>query len=162
MELVGDDKCVTGLQLLLSEDELMVIQNNDPVLKAVKRCVTGLVPTNKWSENCKEFARYNSKLKILNDVLYYDNNSIIAVVPFSILTDLVVMLHCRFSHVGRDKMLHMLYDLVWHPSKYRVVNDMCTTCPQCQLNKISSVTIAHPKLKICTSEPFELMAVDLI
>jgi hypothetical protein len=56
----------------------------------------------------------------------------------------------------------MLYDLIWHPSKYRVVNDMCTTCPQCQLSKISSVTIAPPKLKICTSEPFELMAVDLI
>jgi hypothetical protein len=68
MELVGDDKCITGLQLLLSEYELTMLQNNDPILKAVKSCITDLVPTNKWSDNCKEFIRYNNKLTIMNDI----------------------------------------------------------------------------------------------
>jgi hypothetical protein len=162
IELNGDDEYVTGLEFLLPNDELGRLQDSDDVVKAVKDAMTGLVPTNKWKDTCNEFKRHCNKLCVINNVLYYDNKKKIAVVPFNILTDLVVMLHYRFSHIGRDKMLHMLYDLVWHPCKYKVVSDMCTTCPDCQINKMSSVTIVPPRLKICTSYPFELMAVDLI
>ena len=78
------------------------------------------------------------------------------------LIDISLMLHLKFAHMGRDKVLHLLIDLIWHPLKYRVVDEITTCCPQCQFLKISTTPVSPPIIKICTSYPFELLAIDLV
>ena len=43
-----------------------------------------------------------------------------------------------------------------------IAADVTRTCPQCQFAKASSTTKKAPTLKIQTSQPFELLAVDLV
>ena len=71
-------------------------------------------------------------------------------------------LHHHFAHVGRDKVLDLLHNLVWHPLKYSVVSDICTTCHDCQILKAYSTSVQPPTLKIVTHFPFQLLAADLI
>jgi len=101
-------------------------------------------------------------LQIKNRILFFSDGNYIPVVPFIILTDLVLMIHYNFAHIGRDKILQLFKNLVWHPSKYGVVSELCSTCPICQINKISSIIIKPQMLKICSTQPFELVALDLI
>ena len=72
------------------------------------------------------------------------------------------MLHYNFAHVQRDKLLDLLFDRMWHPSKYNVAHDVCTTCHQCQITKEFSTPLVTPTLKMKTEYPFELMAADLV
>ena len=64
--------------------------------------------------------------------------------------------------MGRDKLLDLLSHIVWHPSKYKVIIDICTTCHQCQLFKIHPTVILPPTLKIVAKYSFQLVAADLI
>ena len=85
------------------------------------------------------------------------------VVSFKFMLDLAIFIHCNFGHIRRDKLLGLVPDSVWHPSKYQIINDIFTTCPKCQLYKVSTSTIILPTLKIHTSYPTHaLMAADLI
>ena len=70
------------------------------------------------------------------------------IVPFKIVVDLNIVLHCKFAHIGRDKELALVNTLVWHPQRYQVANEVCTTCPTCQINKYHPCVVVPPMLKI--------------
>jgi hypothetical protein len=120
------------------------------------------VPTRKWSKSIKSFARYFSKLSVENDVLVYNDPNPVIVVTFDIILELSITVHYKFAHIGRDKLLDFICNLMWHLSRYKIVNDICTTCHQCQILKEFSNCIIPPTLKIATEYPFELMAADLV
>jgi hypothetical protein len=161
LEIAGSSNTVTGLSLLFDLDQLRILQSKDQLLRTLKKYIANSVPVKSWKNNCKIFSRYLSKLFIRDNVLYYNPECPIYVASQSILIDLSLLLHLQFAHIGRDKVLHLLFDLIWHPLKYKIVSEITTCCPQCQFLKISS-HVSPPILKICTSYPFELLAIDLV
>ena len=70
--------------------------------------------------------------------------------------------HLQQCHLGIFKLSTLLKKFVWHHSLMKVVRDVCRTCSVCQTCKVSSQLVVPPMLRITTSGPFELVAVDLI
>ena len=109
------------------------------------------------------FHRYKSMLYIEQGIIMINlHDCSTCVVPFSCFVDTVVELHCQLAHIGREKLLSITNGLMWHPSKYRVTNAICSTCPQCQIFKVAQTPVIPPMYRILTSHPFELVAVDLV
>lgn len=133
-EIEGDSSTVTGLSLLLDHDTIHHVQSRSSELQKVKRNLINEVPTRDWTGSAKPFVRHISKLKVENNVLVYCSPAPVVVVTYLLLIELLLMLHYKFAHVGRDKLLDLLFNLIWHPSKYKVANDISTTY-QCQLFK---------------------------
>ena len=160
--LEGEASALTALSLLCDAEVVEIIQNRDRKLKMLKKYLISDSPTKEWQHLIKQFSRYRNKLSIVNGAVVYSDPKLTLVISFHYLVELCLALHHEFAHVGRDKLLDLLAYMVWHPSKYQVVNDICTTCHQCQLFKIHPTTVLPPTLRIVTSYPFELVAADLI
>ena len=118
--------------MLVESGAINSIQRSDRNLRAVYRCVKNEVPSTKWPPNISNFRRYRGKLSISEGVLLYDGA---AVVSIGVVTDIILALHSNFAHVGRDKMVDLMRELVWHPSKLKIISDVCSTCLICQLIK---------------------------
>ena len=159
-ELSGDTNTVSGLSLLFDDHDIKYLQSNDPVIRRLLSYIRRSVPVDKWHQSCKIFGRYSHELYVENGLLYYGAKKILT--PRSILVDIAVLIHSSYAHVGRDKLLQLVSEVAWHPSKYSIVKDITSTCYSCQLTKISNLHVNPPILKICTSFPFEIVAIDLI
>ena len=158
-ELMGGSSGVTGLALLVDDKTIGKLQSNCPDLRALKRSVINSVPVKNWDKSLTRYKRFSKKIEIINDTL---THSKVIIVPFKILVQVALAVHHEFAHVGRDKLLNLLSDLVWHPSLNKVVTDLTRTCHNCQVNKIHARTEIPPTHKIQTSKPFELCAIDLM
>ena len=90
------------------------------------------------------------------------NNENIPVISFNLLLSIVLNLHVQNAHIGALKLYELVIQHVWNPSLRRVVKDACTTCQVCQKNKPVVRVVMPPTLKITTTEPFELVAIDLV
>ena len=162
IQIEGNKDTITGLSILMDNDSVRILQAKCPELKLVLKNIRNKVPGAKWPGRIKSFARHARKLSINHGLLTYCGPKPIIVVPFSSMVELVISVHFGMAHIGRDKIIDLLYDLVWHPNKYKTVSDVCKTCHKCQiLKEFSSVTLP-PTLKIQSSYPFELMAADCI
>ena len=83
------------------------------------------------------------------------------VVPVGMLVEVMLVVHYNMAHVGRQKLIELVGQHVWHPTMRAVAEDITSTCDSCQRFKVSSI-VAPPMLKIQTSRPFQLLAVDLV
>ena len=160
-EIMGESSTVSGLSMLVDDDTIKTIQKRCAKLRSLHKNLRKNVPTKDWSSNLNEYRRFVSKLKIIDDVLVYGDSNVI-VVPFNVVLELTISVHFNFAHIGRDKLSALLFDLVWHPSKLKVIADVCTTCFTCQVFKDNNSAVIPPTLKIITSYPFELVAADLM
>ena len=161
-EVRGESATVTGLSLLIDNDTIKHIQSRSPELKSLKKQLKLNVPTKLWPNSIRNFCRHSSKLSIVNDIIVFNSPHPIIIVPFKQMLEISILVHCEFAHIGRDKMIDMLYNLLWHPSKSKIISDVATTCHECQVLKEFSTPIVKPTLKICTEYPYELLAVDLV
>jgi hypothetical protein len=161
-EIQGSGDTFTRMSMLLSDDTIRDFQSRDSDLRQLKRVVSSGVSPKEWPDQIQHFTHHASKLNVRNNILTFTNSCEIIVLTFKLTVELILFLHYNFAHVGRDKILNMLFDLVWHPSKYKIANDVCTTCHMCQLSKVSSTIVGPPTLKISSSYPFELVAADLL
>ena len=134
-QIKGHSISISGISLLCDDDTIHHVQIGDPILNLLRFNIASGVPTNLWSEEPRPFIRHASKLSISHDILIYHSITSIIVVPFEIALDLALSFHYNFAHVGRDKVLDLMSHLVWHPANYKIANDVCTTCHQCQINK---------------------------
>lgn len=136
---------------------------SDAALSALRENVGKAVPVEKWPDSVEDFKRYSSTLVVREDILMCkSDNYLTCVIPFQALIDLALSTHCSMAHIGREKLLTLLRKNVWHPKLCKIVDDVCTTCSKCQLNKVSSQRVGPPTLKIVSNYPFDLMAVDLV
>ena len=159
--MVGLAQSVTGMALFIEDDNIQNLQSSYRETKYLSNYIGRSVPVRQYHRSCRRFVRYVDKL-IVNGILVCKSPDPLIVVPFEILVDLIIVLHCKFAHIGRDKVLALVNTLVWHPQRYQVANEVCTTCPTCQINKYHPCVFVPPMLKICTSYPFELVAADLL
>jgi hypothetical protein len=163
-EIGGNSTTISGLSLLMEDDAIKHVQSKCPEVALLKELIVKETPCKHWPNILKRFSRHAHRLSIIDDTLVYNDNDVshVIVVPLNIVLEIAIVLHFGFAHVGRDKLLDLMTNLVWHPMRYSIVSDVCTTCHQCQITKIFSTPIVPPTLKICTSYPFELVAADLV
>ena len=160
-EIIGSAETVSGLSLLTDDNTIIEIQKRCGELRSLFRMLSGDVPAKQWPEKLRRYKRYKDKLSLIENVIVYGDTNVI-VVPFKVCLDLAVALHYNFAHIGRDKLQSLMTNLMWHPKKYQVVSDICTTCATCQLSKDFGTSVVPPTLKISTCFPFELLAIDLM
>ena len=160
-EILGNSTNVTGLSMLREGGAIEVLQARNSVLKVLKRVITLNIPAQEWPTKISSFKRYVKELRVVDGVVVYGERRVI-VVPFHVVTELAISIHFHFSHVGRDKLSGLLSELVWYPSQYKIVNDLCTSCHMCQIMKVNNLRIYPPTVKITSSYPFELVAADCI
>ena len=157
----GNSNTVTGLSFLTDCSVVDRLQFGNSQLKLVHRTVKTEVPKHKWAKKISKFKRYYSELSVIDNVLVYGNRRVV-VVPFAVALELAITIHFHFSHIGRDKLISLIKDLFWHPSLTKIIHDLCSSCHVCQTMKSFVPHVQPPTLKIKTSYPFELVAIDLM
>ena len=70
-EVVGNRNVVTGLSFLNQLDDIQQIQDNDWLIRGLKRLINKAVPTNKWGRSYRRFARYAQHFDIVGNIFYY-------------------------------------------------------------------------------------------
>lgn len=140
------------------------LQDRDYAVKLLKTKLIKGVPAGQWERPClKKFRRYEAEFQLKGGVLVkHCGNREVAVVPFSLLVEVVYKTHMEVAHIGRHKLMDLVTQHFWHPSLDEVARDVCGSCNHCQLYKISSQHIAPPIIKIQSAHPFDLLAMDLI
>ena len=159
--IVGPESTISGISMLTEDNVIRSIQKRCGELKTLYRMLKSDVPVKQWPKSLQSYRKHHDKLSIVNDVLVYGHTNVV-VVPFKVCVDLAVVLHFNFAHIGRDKLNSLMTTLLWHPRRLTIVSDLCTTCVTCQLSKDYGTRVIPPSLKISTSYPFELLAVDLM
>ena len=143
-EFAGSSGTVSKIRGVIEDDVVEIIQKEDRQLRLLKRSILESSPTKQWPKQLGQYSRHFSKLAIVNNILVFKNPYPIIIVSFRILVELLMMLHYKLAHIGRDKLLDLLSTIAWHPSQYRVATEVATTCHQCQLLKIHSTPINPP------------------
>jgi hypothetical protein len=161
-EIEGNSFTITGLSLLTDNNTIKYIQSHCPNLKLLYRHLMRETEIKAWPNCIKNFSRFVEKLSIQDGIIVYSNPNPVIVVSFNIILELATVIHFGFAHLGRDKLLDLISPLAWHPARYKISNDVCTTCHQCQIVKQFSTPLVPPTLKIKSEYPFELVAADLI
>ena len=153
---------ISQMSLLMDEEVIEHLQGQCPEIKLVLHCLDNDVQVKDWPVRIKSFAKHSSELHTIGGHLVYGDLNPVLVMPFKVVIGVLLTLHKEFAHVGQDKLLALLEKLMWHPSKYTITNDICSTCHQRQCLKESSTTIVPPTLKINSSYPFDLVVADVI
>lgn len=158
---IGSD--MLELSPLFGSRDISFLQSRSRQLQSLRRVVGEAVPSKLWPAALSRFKRYSQSLTIVDDVLLYSHSrEQCYVVTFNFFVEFVLTLHYHLSHIGIDKLREGVTRHVWHPDVDKVVKDVCRTCSDCQLKKVSSQQRAPPMLKITATAPFELLAVDLL
>ena len=153
----------TGVSRLLDEVSIEYTQQNDPVIAQLTEYVLSLSPRESWPSELWVYRDSTCEYKIRDGILLcrvgeYET----VVVPWNLLVRMVLSLHLALAHIGRDKMLHLIRQHIFHPNLYMAVRDVCQSCSGCQVMKASRQIHLPPTLKVVTSAPFELVAADVV
>ena len=137
-------------------------QTSDKAIRAIRTALSK--PSSTVRRNIPApYARHWKSLKLVNGVVCcIKSDRAIAVISHEMMVEAVLVFHLSLAHAGREKLLHALASQVWHPKVAQIAADVTRTCHQCQLVKVSNTKIKPPTIKIETSQPFELVAVDLV
>ena len=149
-----------GLTSLIKPQNIKRMQNSSPVLMRLRQAIRG---AHGWDGLLARFRRYRRELRVENSVITYitAEERPTVVVTFSFLVEVLLVVHRHMAHIGRQKLQKLVRQHVWHPSLAKVAGDVTRTCDACQKKKVSSI-VAPPVVKIQTTHPFELIAMDLV
>lgn len=151
----------------IREVDIIFDQNNDYVLRNLSKHVSLNTPSSIWPPLLKIYKCHHRDLFIQNDMLYryqhqqHKQHKQI-VLSFNFLVLIVLKLHWNLAHIGRNKILDLIYRHFWNPRANQVVSDVVRCCPTCQKLKTHSSKVIPPTLKIKTNTPFDLVAMDLL
>lgn len=156
-----NNSTIYNMSLCADDKTLIALQNSCSTLGLLKLKLKNCVPTARWPNKLRLYKKHAGSLKLINNVLVNGESSR-PLMPFKTLCQCAVTLHREYAHVGRDKISHLIRSCLFHPSIFKVTNDVTRSCHQCQVTKISPLTIIPPTLKIHTAQPYELVAADLL
>ena len=148
----------------LNINDIVEIQKRDYIIRQVRKCVEAKnFKALKKSRAVKIFKKHASNLIVYNDCLWYrGNRKSKPVIPFKVLSGVVMDIHQTMAHIGSNKLKECVESQYWHPEIAKVCKDVAVTCGWCQKNKPCQRPILPPTFKIETKSPFELLAVDLV
>ena len=158
----GDSDSEPRLTSLVAAEELLRLQKSDRQLVSLRKQLR-VGSHNNWPINIRKYHRYDRFLQLRNDLVVINRpgHKVVPVVSFSVLVETALVFHHQLGHPGRQKLISVIDENVWHPSLASVAADVSRTCISCQKMKVSA-TVQPPITKITTSSPFELVAADLI
>ena len=144
------------------DEKFYDIQINDHALNALKLKITDNIDKKKWKEPfLNQFKRYSSQLIIKEDILWRQQTKYVSIVlPFPMIVDIAYKTHTKLGHIGRHKLLDIILKNFWHPSLENICRDICSSCYHCQFYKVHKRETKPPMLKIETSYPFQMVAMD--
>ena len=159
-----DDDSNYIAKFTISTDEMKLMQDRNYAIHNLKNNIRKQIPIKQWRQrSLNQFKRSASKLTVRDGLLMHEYNSkVLVVVTFPFLVEIIHKVHTQLAHIGRHKLLDIIQDQFYHPALNKVAKDYCSSCRHCQLFKVNAQPISPPVLKIQTSKPFELMAVDLL
>ncbi|KAL7634312.1 UNVERIFIED_CONTAM: hypothetical protein RMT77_014689 [Armadillidium vulgare] len=148
----------------IPEMDIIEDQKTDSIISYIIKQMKNQIPFTQWNKRTQVFKIHLSKLMIKNDILYYQHSSgrFLYVLSFNFIITVVINLHWKCAHIGRNKILELLYRHFWHPRVNQIVSDIVRCCPTCQKFKTHSTNVVPPTLKIMAKSPFDLMAMDLL
>ena len=161
-EIEGNPHLMSGLSLVGDVRTAKLMQRGCPQLRQLHSCLSRQVEAKNWSSNLKVYVRHAPNLIICEGIIGYGLEEPTMLVSHKFLTGVALVLHNEYAHVGRDKLRYLIRKIFWHPSLYNVCSDVCTSCQKCQITKEYSTVVCPPTLKIQSSYPFELVAIDLV
>ena len=124
---------IEKIKLVINQQQIVDIQNNNHALKTLKRHIKNKIDSIRWNKFLNQFKRSQSKLKIIDGVLVYDNGEInVPVISFQFLIEVSVQIHEKLSHIGRHKLLDIIKSNFWYPSIDKILRDICSSCEHCQ------------------------------
>ena len=147
----------------LSYEWLIQLQSMDLEMRELRKKLSQGEP---WPQDgtLTAFRRHRSRLMLEDGLLLYrdGNGRVSYVVSQDALVSVTLQFHLDFAHIGRNKLVKMLKDHLWHPFLRRVASDITRACVDCQRAKVSNTLATPPIFKIHTAYPFELVAADLL
>ena len=152
---------IVELKSLVTIDQIDIHQRKCRLLSSLKRRISS--GESNWPNSLSRFKRYQNCLEIVDGAIVYRDPSgnLIYVVSFNLLVEILLVVHYRMAHLGRQKLIELVRQHIWHPSLSRVSSDITRSCDLCQRWKTAPI-VAPPVQKITTSAPFELVAMDLV
>lgn len=156
------DSSVPNLTCLIDPEEMIKLQRGDRTVSALRRHIQQS-SERVWPPALSRYRRYRSFLSVRNGlvVMAKPGGPSVGVITFTLLVEMALVLHHHVAHPGRQKLIAMISEHVWHPSMSKVAEDVTRTCPSCQRMKVSSIK-QPPTIKIHTSRPYELVTIDLL
>ena len=160
--VVESGTCEDNIKLksLISENTIVALQKACPIIKRVAQHVN---QEGRWPRDIYRFKMFKPDLAVENGTLRYrtEQDQWVPVVPFPMLIEIVLVFHYQLLHVGRQKLVALVRQYVWHPSLAKVAGDVAGSCSHCQKMKVLPV-INPPVFRVQTTAPFELVAMDLV
>ena len=156
---VNEEDIINPLDI--EDRELDLIQDQDPILRRLKRALLRNLP---FVGVLKPFSRSHKYIYLRDNRLFREMHTgdFALIVPHEYLTKIAIRAHWGFAHIGKHKLYSLLIQRLWHPKINNICADITSSCYKCQAYKISNIIFAPPTLKIATTRPFELVAMDLI
>ena len=93
---------------------------------------------------------------------FVKEDSVLPVIPFTMITEIILKTHLQLAHIGLAKMLDIVSNQYWHPALEKVCRDISVCCLHCQLYKVYSQHIKPPTIRLKTKYPFEIVSMDLM
>ena len=86
----------------------------------------------------QSFKRHRNALSIRKGVLYHcgGDGLLTFVVNFSILVEVMLVVHYQMTHIGREKSLNLMRQQVWNLRLSSVAGDATLSCALCQHMKV--------------------------
>jgi hypothetical protein len=146
----------------ITREMIFELQKGDRILSSLYRHVASDL-SGRWPKPITKFHRYAGSLSVSGGLVVFRRalGAPVGVVTRQFVVEVALVTHHRMGHPGRQKLLGLMAEQVWHPSLSSVVIDVTRSCDHCQRVKVSSSPLP-PITKIRTTAPFELLAVDLI
>ena len=148
---------------MLNLQEVKKMQSRDWKMRRVKNLVKREVEPKKWPRWLFNFKIKQKKITLKDGILWYHNvKDSVPLVNFRWLVDITTSMHNKMAHIGTEKLKDKVAKQLWHPKLSKVCQDVAVTCNWCQKNKPKTSEPSPPVIKIQTTKPFELVAVDLL
>ncbi len=151
--------------LSISLFEIFRIQRGDKALRNLFKFVIQLdteyrkIDFTNLPSNCYHFKNFVKHIHLKDKVMYFKSKVIL---PKHFIIGLALDLHCHLAHIGYEKLLTLLASEIFYPKLKDLILEITTTCLDCQILKDHPLRYPPPILKIKTSYPGEIIAVDLI
>ena len=145
----------------IAYEEVRALQQSNRQLRTLRGVLGG--PEKRWPRSLKQFQRYVRQLSMRDGLTVYrlSEGKFSFVVSHDFLVEFTLVMHHQMAHLGRNKLINAVKEVIWHPKLAHVAGDVSRTCEVCQKYK-TAVLVTPPVHKIVTSQPFELVAADLI
>lgn len=158
-----------SLSLTVSLDEplnLKITQESDTFCSSLINLITlGVIPED--PDLCHRLLRISHTFDVLDGVLIFIGNrnlEALPVVPESVRDKILEHFHDHIlsGHLGFKKTFEKIYERYYWPRMYSEIKKYCENCKLCLSRKSPSHPNKAGLVPITVSEPFELLASDII